>query len=449
MHFGSRLLAAFIIALGLGMVVVVTVHIGGVFALYVRQFSPLVGAFVGGGLTLWSASLPQPRVSTRAEEWEGYEQLSWVLIGCGIIMWGMSESFWRYATASGQSPFPSAADIGYASFPVLVFSGLLLQPSPARIGRRLLLVIDGLISTGSLLALAWYLLLGALIQTSSEANLATFLRLYYPTADVALLSCVVILLLRGQGSPSQLTLRHITLLIIALGLCCFVASDFAFHVLEHAGTYVAGTWIDLGWSLGLMILGLAAYLRRFPLLKSMALKEGMQQGAGRPPFSPVQLIPYFFLTCLFAATIANGVTTNQAEPSEYLVLLFATLAVVSLIVIRQLYTTRELVNLFQKQTSLLDEQLDEQRQVNKKMVEMGCEMESGVAHLQEVLARLANGDMQARATLPKGYLWPLAQNLNILAARLEQASSPPDSSTGSTAQRMGITGSYPAIRDKT
>ncbi len=445
MHSGSRSLAALVIALGLGMIVVITGHIGGVFALHVRQLSPLVGAFIGGSLTLWSAGLPQARVSTQAEEWEGYEQLSWVLIGCGIIMWGMGESFWRYSIAIGQSPFPSAADIGYASFPVLVFSGLLLQPSPGTTERRLLLVIDSLISTGAILALAWYLLLGALIQASSEANLATFLRLYYPTADAALLSCVVILLLRGQGSLSQLTLRRITLLIIALGLCCFVASDFAFHVFERAGT-----WIDLGWPLGMMILGLAAYLRRFPLVISVAFKERpQQQGTRRSPSSPVQLVPYLFLACLFAATIANGLATNQAGPPIRPVLLFATLAVVSLVVIRQLYTVRELVHLFQKQKSLLDEQLDEQKQVNEKIVEMSCELESGITHLQEVLARLANGDMQARATLPKGYLWPLAQNLNILAARLEQASSQPAPSTGSTAQRMGITGSHPAIRDQT
>jgi hypothetical protein len=446
MHSGSRLLAALVIALGLGMIVVVAGHIGGTFALYVRQFSPLVGAFVGGGLTLWSAGLPQARVSTRAEEWEGYEQLSWVLIGCGIIMWGMGESFWRYSIAIGQSSFPTAADIGYASFPVLIFSGLLLQPSPGTTERRLLLVIDSLISTGAIIALAWYLLLAALVRASSEINLATFLRLYYPAADAALLSCVVILLLRGQGSLSRSPLRRITLLIITLGLCCFVTSNFAFHVLEHAGTYVTGTWVDLGWPLGLMILGLAAYLRRFPLAISMALKEGtQQQGARRLPFSPVQLIPYLFLICLFAATIANGLTTNQEGPPIRPVLLFTTLAVVVLVVIRQLYTTRELFLLFQKQTSLLDEQ----KQVNAKIVEMSSELESGVTHLQEVLARLANGDMQARATLPKGYLWPLAQNLNILAARLELASSQSPPLTGSTAQRMGITGSHPAIRKQT
>jgi len=446
MHSGSRLLAALIIALGLGMIVVVTGHIGGIFALYVRQFSPLVGAFVGGSLTLWSAGLPQDRVSTQAEEWEGYEQLSWVLIGCGIIMWGMGESFWRYFIAIGRSPFPSPADIGYASFPVLVFAGLLLQPSPGTTERRLLLVIDSLISTGAILALAWYLLLGALVKASGEANLATFLRLYYPAADAALLSCVVILLLRGQGSFSQLTLCRITLLIIALGLCCFVASDFAFHLLEHAKTYVAGTWIDLGWSLGLLILGLAAYLRRFPLVISVALRQHPQQReARRPPFSPVQLVPYLFLACLFAATIANGLATNQVGQPIRPVLLFATLAVVVLVVIRQLFTMRELVHLFQKQASLLDEQ----KQVNEKIVEMSCELESGITHLQEVLARLANGDMQARATLPKGDLWPLAQSLNIMAARLEQASSQSAPSTGSTAQRLGITGSHPAIRDQT
>src|SRR5258708_12872464 len=121
--------------------------------------------------------------------------------------------------ATGQAPFPSTADIGYASFPVLVFTGLLLQPSSETGGKRFLLLMDSLISMGSILAIAWYLLLGSLAQAPGEANLAKFLGLYYPIADTALLSCVVFMLLRNQGRRYPPTPRRITLLVVDLGLC--------------------------------------------------------------------------------------------------------------------------------------------------------------------------------------------------------------------------------------
>jgi len=145
-------------------------------------------------------------------------------------MWGIGECFWRYFLALGQNPFPSIADLGYSSFPVLVFLGLLLQPSSGTGHRRSLVLLDSLISMGAILAIAWFLLLGALAQAPGEANLAKFLGLYYPTTDMALLSCVVFLLLRGQGGAYQATARRISLLVIGGGLCIFATSDFLFNV---------------------------------------------------------------------------------------------------------------------------------------------------------------------------------------------------------------------------
>src|SRR5713101_4837631 len=163
MHSAARTVIKLVAWVGAGMVVIVVFHLGGSVAHVVGQFSPLTGAFIGGSLALISASLPMRR-HEGTEPWRGFEQWSWVLIGLGVLMWGFGESFWRYYVSIGQSPFPSMADIGYSAFPLLAFLGLLLQPSPGTRSRRIVLLMDSLISMGSIFAIAWYVLLGSLEQ---------------------------------------------------------------------------------------------------------------------------------------------------------------------------------------------------------------------------------------------------------------------------------------------
>ena len=54
----SRTLVKGVVWLGVAMVVIVVLHIGGIVALRVGQFSPLTGAFIGGALVLSSVLLP-------------------------------------------------------------------------------------------------------------------------------------------------------------------------------------------------------------------------------------------------------------------------------------------------------------------------------------------------------------------------------------------------------
>src|SRR6266487_631968 len=337
----SRTLVKGVVWVGVAMVVIVVLQIGGLFALRVGQFSPLTGAFIGGALVLSSALLPM-RKRENTEPWIGHEQAGWVLIGLGVIMWGIGESFWRYYMSIGQAPFPSAADIGYSIFPVLVFIGLLLQPSSESGGKRFLLLMDSLISMGSILAIAWYLLLGSLAQMPGEANLAKFLGLYYPIADTALLSCIVFILLRNQGRRYQATARRIGLLVVGLGLCFFVTSDFLFNIQQNAGTYVEATWTDLGWPLGMMIIGVAAALRRF--LPSTPQPLSRQQQENRPAESalnPLTFVPYCLLVLLFVALAFDILSTDAGQVAVRPILLFATFAVVSLVIVRQIVIIRE------------------------------------------------------------------------------------------------------------
>src|SRR5512147_2823971 len=81
--------------IGLGMVAIVVFHLGGTVALRVGQFAPLTGAFIGGTMVLLSVFSPIRRGET-AEPWIGREKLSWMLIGLGIVVWGIGDANWRY-----------------------------------------------------------------------------------------------------------------------------------------------------------------------------------------------------------------------------------------------------------------------------------------------------------------------------------------------------------------
>ena len=408
--------------IGVFMLIIVVFHIGGsTIALRVGQFSPLCGAFIGGFLALISAIIPAQRKETN-EPWLRNERLAWALIGFGVIMWGFGDCIWRYYMSIGQSPFPSMADIGYFSFPLLVFAGLLLQPPSGAGRKRLLILLDSLISMGSILAIAWYLLLGSLAQAPGEANLAKFLGLYYPITDTALLSCVMFLLLRGQGRAYQATARRVSLLVIGLGLCFFVFSDFLFNIQQNAGTYVEATWVDLGWPFGMMTIGIAALLRRYlPVTPKEVIEQRVKYQAEQVSFGLPQYLPYMLLSFLFFVLSLNVLSSDSNQLAIRPVLLLATLGVVGLVVIRQVLTLLDNARLTRQQAeSLEDLQVANQRieEQSRIMAIHNAELEHGIEHLKDVQASLANGNVRARARLTSGALLPLAASLNLMAERL-------------------------------
>src|SRR5581483_2852235 len=407
--------------IGLGMVVVVVFHLGGTVALRVGQFSPLTGAFIGGIMVLTSVLSPI-RLGENAEPWIGKEKLGWLLIGLGIMMWGLGETNWRYYISMGETPFPSTADIGYSAFPLLIFVGLLLKPPSESGSKRLLVLMDSLISMGSILAIAWYLLLGSLAQAPGEANLAKFLGLYYPISDTALLSCVVFLLIRGQGRTYQATARRTSLLLVGLGLCFFVTSDFLFNIQNNAGTYVEATWVDMGWPLGMMTIGVAAFMRRYlPATPSYVIEERVERNQLRNLFGPTQFIPYILLGLLLLTLALNVLSTDAGQLAIRPVLLCATMGVVTLVVARQIFTMWENARLARDQAeALIDLSRANQRVAEQaqEIAERNAELERGITHLKDVQAQLANGNLRARASLASGVLMPLAGSLNLMAERL-------------------------------
>jgi hypothetical protein len=386
----------------------------------VWEFAPLVSAFIGGGFTLFAAFTPG-RDGEEVEPWLGNERIAWVLIGCGVIMWGCGECIWRYYSLIGQTTFPSNADVGYASFPPFIFLGLLLFPSSGIGSRRILLLLDSLITMGSMLAIGWYLLLGSLVLASMQNVLAKSLGLYYPTSDIALLSCVILLFFRGQGSLYQATARRISLIVAGIGLCFFACSDFVFNVHQNAGIYVDGTWRDLGWPLGMLSIGAAAHLRRFlPVTPGDMIERRLRRYAINS-VGLAQLIVYSVLGVLCTVLLLNVFASSASQLAIRPTLIVATICVIALVVVRQILTIYENENLTRRQTNALErleianKRIEEQARM---IAERNAELEEGIDHLKDVQARIANGNLRARARLTSGALLPLAASLNLMVERL-------------------------------
>ena len=409
-----RVVLGTIVGIALLMIFIVGFHVGGAALLKVGVFSPLLGAFIGGVLALVSVNIPI-RPEENVEPWFRREKTAWILIGCGCIAWWIGECFWRYYLSRGQSPFPSLADLGYASLPLLFFWGLILQPSSRRDHKRVFLLLDSLIAMGALLSIAWFLLLGSLAQTPAESALAKFLGLYYPTTDIALLSCVIFLLLRGPDRLYQAPARRVGLLVAGIGLAVFAVSDFYFNVAQNLGTYVEGSWGDLGWPLGMMTIGVAVYLRRFlPGTVGRVTGETVEQDTRRLHFGPAQALPYFLLAFLFFVLAFNVLSTDMGQQGIRPVLLIATLIVTGLVVVRQVVTMLDNERLMRNQASTL-KQLEK---VYQDIAKRKADLEAGVTYLKEIQTRLANGDVRARANILSGDLWPLASGLNLMADRM-------------------------------
>ena len=420
MHSRSQvLLGLVVLVVIIGMVVLVTFHLGEVFALRVGQFAPLLGAFIGGGLVLITVTLPT--ATKGALDWKGRERTSWLLMGLGIVAWGMGEAIWRSSVSPGRSAFPSFADSGYALFPLFAIISLSVKPSFDAKSRWIALLMESFILTGSLWSIAWYHVLGNLAQTMAGMSLAKILVLYYPASDTILLSYILFLLLHEQEDTYRSLRGRMSKLVVGLGLSCFVVSDFLFHSQQPVGTSVESPWIDLGRFLGLITIGIAAYVGRVPLARRERHQRRPEEDLRNHLLSPHQFIPYGLLVWLFVVVIRNILATDSLQQAIRPVLLLSALTVFGLVMVRQIVTIREDRRVAQQQTKAL-EQLTQANRHMEEQAHQTAEQQTALArdieHLRNVQASLANGDLHARATLTHGALWPLAANLNLMAGRL-------------------------------
>jgi diguanylate cyclase (GGDEF)-like protein len=187
------------------------------------------------------------------------DRVTWGLIGVAIASWTAGNVYYSIASANLQVvPSPSFADAGFLGvYPAAyVALGLLVRNRVTRFTRSVWL--DGLIAGLIVGACAVAVVFDSVAEKASGGLAPIATNLAYPIADALLIAVVIaVLALRSWSFDSSW-------LLIGAGFGVFAVSDSVYLLRVADGSYEYGTWLDLGWLLGFVLLANAAWVKPKP-----------------------------------------------------------------------------------------------------------------------------------------------------------------------------------------
>ena len=183
-------------------------------------------------------------------------RLPWLLLGGSAACYAVGNTVWFYfqVLAPETQTYPGPADAFFVGVVPFAIAGMLLLPSRAlSSAARARAIADGLIVGAALLVISWILVVEPLLDQLGETSwtyLAVYL--YYPLTDIVIISIASGLAVRAAGR------ERLPMLLVAAGFVAIACADTGIGYLALQGKEAAGSGLDLGWTFGYMLLGLAA-----------------------------------------------------------------------------------------------------------------------------------------------------------------------------------------------
>lgn len=176
----------------------------------------------------------------------GRARTAWLIIGAGVLAWGLGEVIWVYyeVVKKIEVPYPGWADVFYVLGYPLMFGGVLTLPHvKPRPLERIRLSLDAFAGTIAGAAIMWVTYLGDQIYFDGEVGLLEqFVNIMYPFGDAFLLVAVMILAVRR--SSRQFDKR---LLYLGSALVLTAAADVVYVLQIENDAYVSGGRLDALW----------------------------------------------------------------------------------------------------------------------------------------------------------------------------------------------------------
>jgi diguanylate cyclase (GGDEF)-like protein/PAS domain S-box-containing protein len=241
----------------------------------------------------------------RARRHDGAIRRFWCLLGAAALSWSAGQMVWTwYESVLGQQvPFPSLADWGYLGLPPLAAAALLSLPLAApTLAGQARTILDGLMVAGSLLLCSWIVVLGPVVRAGADNLVQQLISLAYPAGDVVVITIVVYTWLRARQQASRLPA---SLPLVGVGLLAFAVADSGFVYLTTTGLYSSGSFIDVGWFLGFVLMMFAA------LAPGGRDVTPVEPGVVARPLG--NLLPYAAVSVALLTSVVDIVRTGQTE----------------------------------------------------------------------------------------------------------------------------------------
>jgi hypothetical protein len=254
---------------------------------------------------------------------------TWALFAASSFAWGAGEAVWCYYALLRNTPvpFPSLADVGFLFAVPFAFAALLVVPGGLRSGAdRFLGLMDGCIIATSLLFASWATVLGPVYRSHQGSVLKQTISLAYPMSDVVMVALVVILVARG-GRPARVHLA-----LVMAGVLAFAVADSSFTYLTEVNSYTGGSFLDTGWVVGYLLIGLGA-------LWTLTCPSPPRQSI---ELSTVSLVaPYAPVLVVLAVTGVQLLRGRQMEPVSWIMAVALALLVLGRETLRILEGSRQ------------------------------------------------------------------------------------------------------------
>lgn len=249
------------------------------------------------------------------------------LTAFGLAWFATAHALWAWYRSFDPMTFPNAANALYLGLPLFSFLALLSMinkdhdkaeeyesPAPS----RKIVVLDGIIIVGSLLALMWKIALD-IVQQSGRVPVGRLLMVTSYT--VAHLVLIVIAILFAIALRSLL---RVPLAWVVAGLAVIGVSD-AVYIYTISNSLMPSLLADVGYMIG-------------PIFFLMAALAPHRRLSRITPRASLLFVPYFPFAIVCGFTLFTTISTGRANVGD----VYALVAIIALVVLRQIITVRQL-----------------------------------------------------------------------------------------------------------
>jgi diguanylate cyclase (GGDEF)-like protein/PAS domain S-box-containing protein len=212
-------------------------------------------------MVIWFVVARRARVGSISQElaptvWRlRLPQLAPTLLVIGVLWYAIGSAVWSYyELVIHQPPFPSWADVGYLlAYPCFLGGIVLLPGRPLTTLQRVRVILDSLLIVVAAFIFSWIVVLGPTIFQTGGSLVSEAVATAYPICDLILVLSLLLLFGRSRYGTSWPVSA-----LLSAGLVAIVCADSNFDYQNLHGGYVTGGVSDVGYTIGYMLVALAA-----------------------------------------------------------------------------------------------------------------------------------------------------------------------------------------------
>lgn len=252
----------------------------------------------------------------------GRQRSVWACVTIGMLGYTAGSVIWAYYEWwLAESPFPTAADIGYLMLPVFVCIGLLAVPAGVFGYTHSRLALDGFIVAVAFFQIGWWTVLDEMFHAEGTSRFAIGVALAYPVLDLGVLTVAILVLARARANERR------SLGLLVSGITAMAIADGVFVYTNSRDDLSLVVYGSVGWAAGLLLIALAA----------LTAGDTAARGDGDQPISRAAMwLPYVPIAAAMIAALVRFAATPGLPPA-----LLASVLLIVLVLLRQFIVVGE------------------------------------------------------------------------------------------------------------